>query len=169
MKRNIKYSVLCAAAVFSCMTVFPAYAETSKEDYKTQSEEIREECKDIKTQIDALKEENNEIMERYKALQSSVKGSKELPESITKEEWKQITELRKQLNAGKEKGSSQTRESRKPADGEKKNSAVKDAVQEENYDGALDSLNEHLENNRQLLERLQEQNEILKQIDDMIR
>lgn len=169
MKRNIKYSVLCAAAVLSCMTVFPAYAETSKEDYKTQSEEIREECKDIKTQIDALKEENNEIMERYKALQSSVKESKELPESITKEDWKQITELRKQLNAGKEKGSSQTRESRKPADGEKKNSAVKDAVQEENYDGALDSLNEHLENNRQLLERLQEQNEILKQIDDMIR
>lgn len=169
MKRNIKYSVLCAAAVLSCMTVFPAYAETSKEDYKTQSEEIREECKDIKAQIDALKEENNEIMERYKALQSSVKESKELPESITKEEWKQITELRKQLNAGKEKGNSQTRESQKPAEGEKKNSAVKSAVQEENYDGALDSLNEHLENNRQLLERLQKQNEILKQIDDMIR
>ena len=168
MKRNIKYSVLCAATALSCMTVFPAYAETSKDDYKTQSEAIREECKELKSQIDALKEENNEIMDRYKALQSSIKESKELPESITREEWKELTELRKQLNAGKEKGSSQSRDSRKPAEGEKKNSAVKNAVQEENYDGALESLNEHLENNRQLLERLQEQNEILKQIDDMI-
>ena len=169
MKRNIKYSVLCTAAVLSCITVFPAYAETSKEDYKTQSEEIREECKDIKAQIDALKKENNEILDRYKALQSSVKESKELPESITREEWKELTELRKQLNAGKEKGSSQIRESQKPAEGKKKNSAVKNAVQEDDFDSALESLNEHLENNRQLLERLQEQNEILKQIDDMIR
>lgn len=169
MKTKMKRAILCAAVSLSCLTAFPAFAEVTQEEYKTESAEIREECKEIKAEIDALRQADEAIKERYKAMQSSIKENKELPENITPEIWKQLTSLRKQVNAEKTKGSSDgTRESNKPAEGKKKNSAVKNAVQSGDYEAALESLNAHLAESKAMLENLQAKHEIWQQIDDLM-
>lgn len=169
MKTNMKRTILCAAVSLSCLTAFPSFAAVTQEEYKTESAEIREECKEIKAEIDALRQANEAINERYKAMRSSVKDAKELPETITQETWKQLTSLRQQVNAEKTKGSSDgDRESNKPAEGEKKNSAVKNAVQSGDYDAALEFLNAHLAESKAMLESLQAKHEIWQQIDSLM-
>lgn len=169
MKTNMKRTILCAAVSLSCLTAFPAFAEVTKEEYKTESAEIREQCKEVKAQIDALRQANEAIKERYKTMKSSIKEDKELPETITPETWKQLASLRQQVNAEKaEENSDGARESSKPAEGEKKNSAVKAAVQSGDYEAALEFLNTRLAERKAMLENLQAKHEIWQQIDDLI-
>lgn len=169
MKTNMKRTILCAALSLSCLTAFPTFAEVTKEEYKTESAKIREESKEIKAEIDALRQANEAIKERYKAMQSCIKEDKELPETMTPEIWDQIRNLRKQVNGENVKeGSDEVRESNRPAEGEKKNSAVKNAVQNGDYEAALEFLNTRLEESKSMLENLKAKHEIWQQMDGLM-
>lgn len=165
MKTKINYAILCTAVSLSCLTAFPSFADVTKEDYKTESAQIRAQRKETKAEIDALREANDAVKKRYEAI----KEAGELPETITREEWEQIVGLRRQVNAEKAGNNEETvKESGKPAEGEKKNSAVRDAVREGDYETALMLLNAQLEESKAMLEQLQEKNQIWLQIDGLM-
>lgn len=169
MKTNMKRTILCAALSLSCLTAFPAFAEVTKEEYKTESAKIREECREVKVEIDALRQANEAIKERYKAMQISIKEDKELPETITPEIWEQIRNLRRRVNGENAKeGSDEVRESNRPVEGEKKNSAVQNAVQNGDYEAALEFLNTRLAERKDMLESLKAKHEIWQQMDDLM-
>lgn len=181
-----KMILLYAAALsLSCLTAFPSSA-AAKDEYQAESAEIRSSCKDIKAETDTLRTENKTILKRYKALLDSIGSSSELPASVTQEDWDQIKELRRQIreiqaDSGIDR-TENTKAYRAPddddtgeddalddaADGKKKNSAVKAAVQKDDFDTALNILKEHLSRREDILNKVREKNELWKQIDALM-
>lgn len=162
MKKTIK-TLLTAAALTCCMAV-PAFAASTKQEFKTEAAPVREELKSISQEMQQYHTENKAVSAAFKAVKTANKESKKNGGGITVDaaKWKQARELKKEIAA--------IRAEMKPTDGQVKalHTNAKADTKAGNYDGALDKLKESAEIRKDRLEYTKQINAIWSQIDTLL-
>lgn len=153
-----KLKLFCVTtAIIGCMSI-PAFAAETKEEYQTEAAVISADIESVETQLETLRNENDAVSGKYKAICAERKESGSI--SIDKNVWDQVKALHKeaaQYRVGKEDVSYKTLRA-----------SIKEALASDNYDAALDSLNQLLESKKSRLDKMTETNELMQQIDALL-
>lgn len=153
-----KLATLCAAAALTCFAAFPAFAAENKTEYKEAAAPIRSELETLRNEMKPLREENKAIAAKYKSIRLEKKNTGTL--SISQENWKKINQLRSEIKELRtEKGEDTVKSLRAEA---------KAAAKGNDFDGALESLDQALELKKSRSVHLKEVNEIWRQIDALL-
>lgn len=155
---NKKLKLFCVtAAIASCMSI-PAFAAETKEEYQAESAVISADLESVEAQLETLRNANSAVSDKYKALCAERKESGTL--SVDKDIWQQAKELHKeasQYRVGKDETSYKTMRA-----------SVKDSLSSDNYNAALDTLNQILDSKKARLENMEKVNELMQQIDALL-
>lgn len=156
MKKKIR--VLCTAAVMGCLLSFPSWAAETRAEYKEEVAPVKAELQALEAEMKPLREENKAVAARYKSVRLSKKESGTL--SVSKDNWHQAKELRKQITAiRKDMGESTVKSLRLK---------TKEALKEKDFDTALQNMNQILEQKKARQESIKEIHGIWQQIDALL-
>ena len=122
--------------------------------YLEKANAIRAEIDIYTGQIKEMNEYNKAVNQKLKTLNEKYKADKN---SFSSDKMKQINELRKSIEKREKKEKSVTEDN-----------SIKSLVQNQEYDKALERLNEILEAKKEQLKVVQERNAIWRQIDALI-
>ena len=155
---NKKLKLFCVtAAIASCMSI-PAFAAESKEEYQTEAAVISADLESVEEQLETLRNANRIVSDKYKALCAERKESGTL--SIDKDTWAQAKELHKEA--------SQYRVSKEDTSYKTMRASIKESLSSNDYDTALDTLNQILDSKKARLEKMTKTNELMQQIDALL-
>lgn len=153
-----KLKLFCiTTAIVGCMSI-PAFAAETKEEYQTEAAVITADLEAVEAQLETLRTANDAVSSKYKAICAERKESGSI--SIDKEVWDQVKELHKeaaQYRVGKEDASSKALRA-----------SIKESLASDNFDAALDSLNQILDKKKSRLDNMEKSNELLQQIDALL-
>lgn len=156
MKKRLKLFCVTTALV-SCMSI-PAFAAETQEEYQTEAAVISADLDSVEAQLETLRNATNTVSNKYKAICAERKESGSI--SIDKAIWDQVKELHKeaaQYRVGKEDISYKALRA-----------SVKDSLSGDNYNAALDSLNQLLDSKKSRLDKMLKTNELMQQIDALL-
>ena len=157
--KNKTLKLFALTSMMACAMAVPAFAAETKAEYRTEAAEVKEDIKDINEKLAALRAENKAVVAKIKAVRTERKETGTLP--IDKDAWEQIKTLQKesaQYRAGEEERN----------ENKALRVAVKQSVENGNYDAALNSFNEILENRKERLDKVEKINQYMQQIDALL-
>lgn len=156
MSKNFK--LFCVtAAIAGCMSI-PVFAAETKEEYQAEAAVISADLESVETQLETLRNENSAVSAKYKAICAERKESGSI--SIDKDTWEQVKELHKEA--------AQYRVSKENTSYKTMRASIKESLAGDNYDAALDTLNQILDSKESRLEKMIKTNELLQQIDTLL-
>ena len=136
----------------------PAFAAQTKEEFRTEAETYYSQMKELNAQIDPLRESSKQISDRFREIGKSYKESGVLP--VSDEVWDQVKELRQSLK--------QYQSSKEDTTVKAMRQSVKEAVANEDYDGALATIKDVITSKEARLENAKAANDIWTQIDALL-
>lgn len=156
MKKNLKLFCVTTALI-SCMSI-PAFAAETKEEYQAEAAVISADLDAVEAQLETLRNANNTVSNKYKAICAERKESGSI--SIDKDIWNQVKELHKKA--------AQYRVDKEDISYKALRTSVKNSLASDDYDAALDSLNQLLDSKKSRLEKMIQTNELMQQIDELL-
>ena len=156
MKKTLKTAT--AALAISAFMCIPAFAAQTKEEFRAEAETYYSQMKELNAQIDPLRESSKQISDRFREIGKSYKESGVLP--VSDEVWDQVKELRQSLK--------QYQSSKEDTTVKAMRQSVKEAVANEDYDGALATIKDVIASKEARLENAKAANDIWTQIDALL-
>lgn len=140
-----KFRILCAAVLLGCFMSIPAQAAETRKEFKEAAAPVRAELKAVGEELKALQEDNKAAAASYKSMRLEKKETGTL--KVDRETWKKARELRSQITA--------IRKSMEESTAKELRQKAAAAAKEEDFDTALDTLEQVLVMKKERLESVE--------------